>query len=249
MKAIFATALSALALVCAVAPSGANEKIDRTCDRVGCVLAFDGEIVQMDAALIQRAILESPHAVGMITFNSPGGDPFEALKISDVLNSYFVAFATGECPGDNHPCQAITAGDTCASACALIYMTANDRSGTEVFVHRPTFSVAAFKKMSAARAEAAYNRTTGRLLKELRNRGILENDIEMLMSIPSADVQKLSPSYPGHSTWMAEWLAAKCGNGKPVTDFNQLWGQVLAQTDCETSSLHAEQLRAQHRNS
>ena len=85
------------------------------------------------------------------------GDPFEALKIADVLNKYFVGFATGFC-GPNAQCDLdLPHVAVCASACALIYLAANTRYGDEVFLHRPSFPAIAFGSLPAAKAESLYN--------------------------------------------------------------------------------------------
>lgn len=251
---LFAVAAIGCAMfVAETAPLFAEASINRECtdgDGAECTLTFDGEILEGDAARIRMAILESPHVVEMIAFNSPGGDPFEALKIADVLNRYVVEFATGDCLGGDHPCLAMTAGDSCASACSLIYLIANDRFGTEIFLHRPTFSASVFRRMTASQAEAAYNKKTQQLLAGLRARGVPESEIELIMGIPSSGVEKLSQDYPQKSPWMAEWLTARCGSLYRAPDpnsANALDFLNIDEVNCEVKAITTEQKHAQNK--
>ena len=135
LTVVMFSAFSALA-----SPERIDAKLSRDCFSV-CTLAFDGEISAGDAQRIEQAVIASPHTVEMMYFNSPGGDTFEALKIADVLNKYFIAFATRQCDASGKCMHILPNLSACASACALIFLTANTRYGTEVFLHRPTFSV------------------------------------------------------------------------------------------------------------
>jgi hypothetical protein len=223
-------AIGSLAILAAVmfpafsalpSPARIDAKLSRDCGHNDhfsfCALAFDGEISAGDAQRIEQAVIASPHSVEMMYFNSPGGDAFEGLKIADVLNKYFIAFATGTCDASGQQCIATSENilpnrSSCASACALIFLTANERYGTEVFFHRPTFSVEYMRSLSAPNAETMYNSAALRLRSELKKRGVSESFIETIMSIPSATVQKLTSGFPSDSPWLAEWLDAKCGS-------------------------------------
>lgn len=221
----------------------ASGQIERSCGPngalvggFGCSITFVGEISPGDASRVEQAISGSPHNVEIATFNSLGGDPFEALKIADVLNKYFVGFATGVC-GSNAQCESAV----CASACALIYLAANTRFGDQVFLHRPSFPAIAFGSLPAAKAESLYNAAVLRLRGELAKRAVPQDDIELMMSIPSASVEKIRRDYPADSPWMAEWLSAKCGSiQKPYID-----PKILI---CMTDAERAEQRRAQGHN-
>lgn len=252
MKSALVASLSAILFLAMNAPALGQKTTGTNCNKlslVADVLTFSGEIQEGDAGCVQRSILASAHVVSMIAFNSAGGDPFEALKIADVLNKYFVAFATGECDviGDHPTCMAMFSGDSCASACSLIFLTANDRSGTEVFLHRPTFTAAVFSQMSAAKAEVTYNGATERLLKGLRQRGVPESEIELIMSIPSSGVQQIAQHYPENSAWMAEWLSAQCPTPGHADPNGDPLAAIFQNTSCTTDALTKAQKHAQNK--
>jgi hypothetical protein len=238
LAAVMFPAFSALA-----SPERIDAKLSRDCFLV-CTLAFDGEISAGDAQHIEQAIIASPHRVEMMYFNSPGGDTFEALKIADVLNKYFIAFATRQCDASGQKCmlqsRVLPNLSACASACALIFLTANNRYGTEVFFHRPTFSGEYMRSLSAPNAERMYNSAALRLRSELKKRGVSESFIESIMNIPSAAVQKLPPGFPSESPWLAEWLDAKCGNTS-ATEIDRIFENV----NCKTKALQDQQRLAQ----
>jgi hypothetical protein len=191
------------------------------------MLNFKGEIVPGDAEALQHAILTASQPVMALEINSPGGNPFEALRMSDVINKYFVSLFAGNGSAAN-PNEG-----RCASACALIFLTADQRAGSDVYLHRPTFPRAMFRSMSAQSAHAAYESAVNRLQGGLRQRGVPETIIEQMMDIPSEDARRLE-QYPTNSPWMDEWIAAKCGVG----DEN-------AQYYCWLRSIQAAQKQAQ----
>ncbi len=224
--------------------------IERHCVKMGsaygaaafaCTLQFRGEIVQGDAALVEAAIRSSPSHVEVASFDSPGGSPFEALKISDILNANFVAFATGSCR-PTIGCDVGSPGKLCASACTLIYLAANERFGTEVYVHRPTFPAEMFAGLSGPEAQVAYETTVDRLTDALRAHHVPEEQIQLMMSIPSGSLSKMPLNYPSESPWMDEWLTAKCGQTYSAD------GVSAKDLICKTDAILAEQRRVQGKN-
>jgi hypothetical protein len=218
----------------------ADAQIDRACTPNGalvggssCTIKFSGEIAPGDAKRVEQAIVGSPYIVQIANFNSPGGDPFEALKIADVLNRYFVSVATGRCDGG---CSAGT--DVCASACSLIYLAANERFGNAVFLHRPSFPLAFFGSLTGEQAKRAYDTAWRRLRKEMEERSIPRDDIDLIMDIPSASVERIRSGYPQDSPWMEEWLTAKCGAAqRPYIDPKAII--------CQSDAVMAEERRVQ----
>ena len=218
----------------------ADAQIDRACAPNGalvggssCTIKFSGEIAPGDAKRVEQAITGSPYIVQLANFNSPGGDPFEALKIADVLNRYFVSVATGRCAGE---CDAHT--DVCASACSLIYLAANERFGNAVFLHRPSFPATFFRSLTGEQAKHAYDAAWVRLRKEMEERSIPRDEIDLIMNIPSASIERIRGDYPPDSPWMEEWLTAKCGAvQKPYVD-----PKVLL---CQSNAVMAEEHRVQ----
>lgn len=236
--AVIAGAIMALSLPSTLVL--ADAQIDRACGPNGalvggfsCTIKFGGEIAPGDAKRVEQAITGSPYIVQVAKFNSPGGDPFEALKIADVLNRYFVSVATGQCAGE---CDGRT--DVCASACSLIYLAANERFGNAVFLHRPSFPLAFFGSLTGEQAKRAYDAAWRRLRKEMEERSIPRDDIDLIMDIPSASVKRVRGGYPPDSPWMEEWLTAKCGAvQRPYVD-----PKVLI---CQSDAVMKEQRRVQ----
>lgn len=210
-----------------------------------CLITFSGEIVQGDATRIEDAIRESPNHVANVIFDSPGGNPFEALKVSDVLNANVVSASTGDCaPTDG--CAAFRS-KRCASACALILLTANERFGSQVFLHRPTFPTAMFADMSGADAQSAYNASVDRLLAELRSRRVPEPILNMMMATGSDELVKLPAELlPYDSPWLEEWLTSKCGSASLARRDSDLSG-FLKTLSCDTDAVTAEARRIQRK--
>lgn len=202
-----------------------------------CVVVFQGPIAVGDAARVADVIRLSPSVVEMAEFDSPGGDPFEALKITAVLNESFVAFSTGSCGAD----AACLGTARCSSACALIFLTSNTRYGTEVFLHRPAFPPEMFRSLSGPAAEAAYNVAVDRLNAELRKWRLSDAQIQMIMGIPSDEIKKVAPGSRAESPWLEEWLASKCGpdrlTGRPS----------VAAILCRGDAVMVEQQRVQRK--
>ncbi len=211
MKPI-ATFTALLLLVCLAPCVASAQKIARECRNSECDLQFNGDIAASDAKTIEQEIRAAPAVVQTMTISSAGGDAFEALRVSAVLNKYFVLLMAGTRNTNGEPVQGL--GGDCASACALVYITSNHRFGTEVFIHRPTFSVSSFRALSAEQAQAAYDSAADTLRAQLHKRGVADSLIEQIMSIPSDDLQKLGQPYPEYSAWMEEWLRSKCGSEK-----------------------------------
>lgn len=226
----------------------AGDKIERSCGPNGalvggfyCEIKFSGEITSGDAGRLERAISTSPHDVPTVRFDSPGGDPFEALKIADVLNKYFVSVATGTCDPNTQCDSGQPKVAVCASACALIYLAANERFGNAVFLHRPSFPAIFFGSLPAPKAQRLYTAAVLKLRAELAKRAVPRDDVDLIMSIPSASVERIRSGYPKDSPWMAEWLAAKCGVIQPP----DIDPKILI---CESDATMAEQHRAQGHN-
>lgn len=112
----------AVALVVFAPPAWSAKKITRTCYAEGCKIEFDGTIDAGDARIIEREIRRSLF-VAYLEINSPGGNPFEALLIADVLNKYFISVVTSACY--DGVCLKVIEGKRCVSACALLFLAAN----------------------------------------------------------------------------------------------------------------------------
>lgn len=230
------------------------------CSTSSCGVIYGGEIQAGDAKKLENAILRASLKVDTLSIASPGGDPFEALAMSAVLNKYFVVIFTGFRNGNGQRVEFVGTGD-CASACALMFLTTDQRFGSEVFLHRPTFAPEAFRSIPDDLARSAYNQKTQRLLALLRNRGVPEELIAKMMSVPSDSLQRLESGYPDKSPWFEEWLAAKCG-GQTAADFEFLKAITSAPNspegakhsqaarsheECKTNAISAAQNSTQHR--
>jgi hypothetical protein len=249
MRNIVGLAAAALIVAIAATPSCAGA-VWRACDSNYCTLEFEGEIGAGDAARLDAAVRSAPHVVQVVEFNSPGGDPFEALAMADLLNEDFIMAMTASCGRDG--CMGIPGGrfhgrSSCASACALLFLAANDRAGNEVFLHRPTFPPAVFAALSGPNAQSAYDGAVDRLLAALRRRRVPEPELQVMMNMPSDGLQKLDAGYPRRSPWMAEWLIARCPRSAEIADPKGLVNGIMTHVVCETNAIEREQRRAQRK--
>lgn len=234
-RMIFAT--GAVALLASV-PQASGGTIAQSCYDKACEINFSGEIQSGDNQRIAHFVQTARLHVDSLEISSPGGDPFEALRISAVLNKYFIE---------------IFPDKECASACALLFLTTDMRfKWADVYLHRPTFPSEMFNKMTAPQAKAAYQAAVSELLSELRQRGVQNDQIELMMSIPSDDVRPLDKYYPERSPWMEEWLAARCGSFASVERDAPLESKKWlpaesARIRCEFNTIEAAQRDAQHK--
>lgn len=220
------------------APQASAGTIVQSCDDKDCQINFSGEIRSGDNQRVEQMIQTAPLHVSSLDINSPGGDPFEALRISALMNKYFIeVFPDSEC----------------ASACALLFLTADLRfEVTDVYLHRPTFPPEMFNKMSAPQARNAYQAAVSELLSELRQRGVPDDQIELMMNIPSEDARALRSDYPERSPWMEEWLAARCGTFASVERAAPLGSKKWlpaenARLQCEFDTIKLAQRDAQRK--
>jgi hypothetical protein len=237
------TSLTALFVLGFPVEKARAAEFERECFEKSCQLFLTGEISKGDVAALKAEIARSSLPITAISLRSPGGDPFEALELSDLMNKYYIfamADTAGLCgPSRDFACQ------PCASACALIFMTANMRLGNMVYIHRPSFPKEIFATLSATETEAAYNRATDKLLEMLRERRVADADIQRVMSIPSDITVPLRSDYGEYSPWLEEWLRAKCPL-KPTAKPEDVVGEILfGQTECELEEIQAEAVSAQ----
>jgi len=245
--------LAAALLVFCFASAASAKSIFPTCSKMGsaygpnaleCTLYFNGEIEAGDSSRIGEAIRDSPGLVTRLLINSPGGDPFEALRIADVVNSVFVEVGTGNCEASGR-CFEDRRGKVCASACAILFVAANSRSGTEVFLHRPAFPAAMFAALPAEDARRAYESASDLLLEKMRARRVPNSILELMMKIPSDRVEKLPDNYPAQSVWLSEWLSAKCGTQESWRKTDDFLNASITGVMCTVESEMSEQRRTQ----
>ena len=115
----------------------------------------------------------------------------------------------------------------------MIYYATNERFGSEVFVHRPTFPADMFAGLSGKEAQSAYDGAIDRLIGELQAHRVSDEQIQQMMKIPSNELIKLSTALPTDSPWLDEWLAAKCGPTESTTGTN--YKALLCKVDAVTS--------------
>lgn len=251
-------------LAAARAGSDDDAKISRDCSKA-CVLFFRGGIERGDAALIQRAILQSPAAVTTLQMDSEGGDVFEALNIGDVLIKYFVRIATLNCVYEHggrfctraNPAQMSNVPTSqqfnersmCASACALAALIANERVGSEFYLHRPYFPAIWYAKLSAQEAQDKYEKAKAEIVKRLSRAGVDQQTIQMVLDTPSNSAVRLREGYPKRSPWLDEWFAAKCKrspDANEITDSDEL-DAYFDHAICEINVGQAERKRRQRK--
>lgn len=200
------------------------------CDRTDCALYLTGEIAHGDARSLLAQISASPRPITSMVLRSPGGDPVEALAISDVMNRYFITAVSDHrdlCgPHVDQKCA------PCSGACALVFMTANVRLGEMVNVRRP----------GLRRTGAGGGRGDDRIGLMLKARGVPQRDIETVMSTPSGQLRPLRADYEEYSPSTAAWIAARCPRGP---DPAQRANDIVSHAVCTTHALRGEAIRSQ----
>jgi hypothetical protein len=193
-------------------------------------LQFVGTIEPGDAKLIESSILNAPGFVSSVWFNSPGGDVFEAIKIGDLLNKYFIEMRAPTCFAQNEKLVCMLGAGLkefdkraiCASACALVYLVSNDRSGHHVYVHRPSFPQSMFAGLTAPKAKEKYEEAMKRTTALLQERGVDSETLKLISNTPSDELKSLPTPLPDRTAWLEEWITAKCEDKLTASQMSKL---------------------------
>lgn len=166
------------------------------------------------------------HLLGYLKLLSPGGDAEEAMKIGRLVRKYLI---TAEAPqrtidgsfyelpsakvGAN--AQPLCSGPACvcASACALIWFGAVDRSGA-VGLHRPRITDPQFTALPPGEASTVYTQALQGISRYLEEMEVPRPLIDAMIETSSSEVRwvnTLDDSQLEHPPSFAEWADASCG--------------------------------------
>jgi hypothetical protein len=139
--------------------------------------------------------LSKGHYVSDVYLWSPGGDLSEALKISEFLNKNVIASnapspKSDSCFGSFSPKEKDNC--TCASACAVIWITSPVRRGSLVGLHRPYFPQDLYKNLSTDEAQVSYDKMLKKLEVYLREQGVPNTLIDKMIGSASDEVYFLT---------------------------------------------------------
>ena len=177
-----------------------NWPSERMPTTVTCLSGFlSGQIVKGDYDKV-AAFLRAHHPfLVSFTLNSPGGDADEAMRIGRLFRKYLITTFNG---------------DTCASACALIWFGGVERLGT-VGVHRPQINDPMFRGLSPAEASTAYRRALAMIAAYLDEMEVPKSIIELMVATSSNDIRWVDSLYNielYRPPSIAEWADASCGS-------------------------------------
>lgn len=174
-------------------------------DSFNCRIEISGEIVSGDAKKFSNLInenLDNFLTTQFVFLNSNGGSVKEAIEIANTIEEAGLVAAVPD-------------GYVCASACALIYMSAPTRMRLgNVLVHRPYFNISGIH----ANKYEAYSKEQQRAILALRDhlsaKAIPSDLIDKMMSLPSSSSYRISASDDqeiGYMNPMVEEIAiSKC---------------------------------------
>lgn len=190
-----------------------------TC-KIGSIL---GEIVKGDYEKFLTFYRPNHPFLEQVALDLPGGNADEAIKIGQLFRKYLItavspsqltvgngltlsySYRTGKlelCDGPD--CM-------CASACALIWFGAPDRSG-RIGLHRPRTDDRAFKSLAPADAAVAYKQMLQRIVSYLEAMETPRPLIDAMVSTSSAEIRWFEDkTAEDRAPSFAEWVDASCG--------------------------------------
>jgi len=201
-------------------PSGARPTAT-TC-RVGSIL---GEIVRGDYEKFLTLYRPNYPFLEQMSLDSPGGDADEAMKIGRLFRKYLLtavspgrvdtgnlSYTLSYRTGSYESCEGPDC--MCASACALIWFGAPDRSG-RIGLHRPRTDDLAFKTLPPSEAANAYKQMLDRIVTYLDEMETPRPLIDAMVSTSAADIRwfDMEPigEAPTRAPSFSEWVDASCG--------------------------------------
>jgi hypothetical protein len=212
-----------------------------------------GQIVGGDYDNVMRLFRDSHPVLRRFSLISPGGNVEEAIRIGRLFRKYtleamapvrssdgrFVLWSPPTGPSLYRQC----AGGSecaCASACALIWFGAVDRSGT-VGVHRPHTDDPAFRAMSPAEASVAYRRMLDGVRAYLGEMEVPKQIIETMTATGSSEIRWVDSvkQEVRRPPSIAEWEDASCGS---FTDQEEKTMSLLGEKDHDRSLTQSETL-------
>jgi len=201
-------------------PSGARPKTS------SCEVGFlEGTIVKGDYEKVLHLYGSHHPFLRAFFLSSSGGDVGDALKIGRLLRQYLITAEAPQRLSDGrsvfHPEYQVKhrVGDphaTCASACALVWFGAPDRTGT-VGLHRPRINDPGFKQLSPTDAVNVYRQALSNIRRYLEEMETPRSVVEAMVATASGEIQWIDDGLISGAARMhrapsfAEWVAASCG--------------------------------------
>lgn len=181
---------------------------DTLCDGCADMVVISGQIqngdYQKTYQVLKKIYKDGDIGSTVVMLKSPGGDVREAIKIGNLIEKLKLITMVDYIDG-------------CYSACLYIYVSGLPRStAIKIGVHRPTFNKEYFKNIGPGQAEKRYNKMMQETNDYLREKGVSEELITIIVNTSSNsmrlltfdEVQKYVPKMP---MALDEWLISKCG--------------------------------------
>lgn len=172
-------------------------------------VVLEGEIELGDNQRLITSIKNNPAdfiVTRGIAVNSPGGSVAEAIDIARTIESSGMTLRVEE-------------GDTCASACFILFASASYRWASEsakILIHRPYFRTPPSNSEEFASAMQAQQKAIYEMRDYLQSRSVPSSLIDKMMSYPSNDAYQVTiyDIYTGlgsMSPLLEELTSRKCG--------------------------------------
>ena len=209
-------------------------------DRVGMLsqdgifIWMEGEIKAGDFAELMK--IHSLVPIHTLIISSPGGSVSEAFKIAEFVDQSLIRVETDsfcEDHADKRYCG-------CASACALIWLSAPVRGGSDVKIYRPYFDSSEFQKLPDGVAMQKYEDLKAKVQFLLQSRGYSPEFIAVLFRIPREQAKQLTSSersaLPINAS-LDELLSARCygENEQRLREFSTHISQVKGLEEQESA--------------
>ena len=216
-----------------------------------CYFELRGEIVKGDADKLRSFLIDPKNAehlaAGNLQLGSAGGDVAEALRIADILKTFYIK-------------ASVPVDTVCASSCFLIWAGAAARNVSKsghVGLHRPYFAKETYQKSDGGTLASRQAGAMSVVRSYLQDQGVPHALIDTMMRRASNEIYWLAkPDYDAigvYAPWYEEVLLAECGMEKDAakrafgalaadrSDPYAAWRKLAA---CESNMLTVRRSRA-----
>lgn len=179
---------------------------------------INGKIVEGDYQRISNYIKPSSRIFPYVYINSAGGNVYEAFKIGGFFRRYLIRISAPSqspeggfymhIPSKGIVCSGVDCG--CASACALIWFGAVDRTGV-IGLHRPKILDESYKKSSPDKASRQYKEVLNQIKTYLTEMEAPNALIDYMVGTASHEIKWVKDSSLEHPPSYIEWVSASCG--------------------------------------
>jgi hypothetical protein len=172
-------------------------------------ILMSGDIEPGDAERLVEFIRKDPQRFlrqTHITIASPGGDVVEALRLAELIRYTYLPVRVDEEKGP------------CVSACFFIYVSAVDRYGSPIGVHRPYLDPEHVRDLPPSQAQETQDRVMRGAREFLQDAFVPTRLIDASLQRASTQVYWLTAKdltdIGFHAPWYEEYLIAQCGYKK-----------------------------------